>query len=203
MAPGDKLHGTITGTSGTGTCAKGVCTSWTITLADLTRPSLTTTLTTPAGAYKYVQLQGAVVETYNIDSCAMMPPGPLSFTSIAAKADDGSTFTPSWTYPRSAGRHHAVHHRGQLPGGRARSTSPSPPAARSSDFQPELAGGNFSEPLCPARGNYPIHEPRPRCGSVARSRTGERGARPSPIRWPTSTVCTPRTRATSPASSTA
>ncbi len=95
VAPGDKLHGTM---QGTGTCANGVCSSWTITLADLTQPSLTTTLTTAAGSYKYVQLQGAVVETYNIESCSMMPAGPLQFTNIAAQANDGSTFTPSWTY---------------------------------------------------------------------------------------------------------
>lgn len=93
VSPGDKLRGTI---QGTGTCSAGRCTSWTITLADLTQPSLKTTLTTPAGRHHFVQLQGAALETYQMDGCDQYPASPLAFTNITVKSNSGAALTPKW-----------------------------------------------------------------------------------------------------------
>lgn len=93
VSPGDKLRGTI---QGTGTCKNGVCTSWTITLADLTQPKLTTTLTTNAGKSKYTQFQGAALETYDMESCASYPSQPVAFTNIVMRDNSGKAITPAW-----------------------------------------------------------------------------------------------------------
>lgn len=90
---GDKLRGTI---QGTGTCKNGVCSSWTVTLADLTQPSLKTTLTTTAGGSKYTQIQGAALETYEMTSCANYPSKGVSFTNIIMKDNSGNPLTPKW-----------------------------------------------------------------------------------------------------------
>ena len=93
VSPGDKLRGTI---EGTGTCSAGRCTSWTITLADLTQPTLKTTLTTRAGRHHFVQLQGAALETYQMDGCDQYPPSPVAFTNLTVKSNSGAALTPKW-----------------------------------------------------------------------------------------------------------
>jgi hypothetical protein len=93
VSPGDKLRGTI---EGTGTCSAGRCTSWTITLADLTQPTLKTTLVTQAGRHHFVQLQGAALETYQMTGCDQYPPSPIAFTNITVKSNAGAAFTPTW-----------------------------------------------------------------------------------------------------------
>jgi hypothetical protein len=93
VSPGDKLRGTI---EGTGTCSAGRCTSWTITLADLTQPTLKTVLTTEAGRHHFVQLQGAALETYQMTGCDQYPPSPIAFTNITVKTNAGAAFTPTW-----------------------------------------------------------------------------------------------------------
>jgi hypothetical protein len=91
--PGDRLRGTMKGTA---PCSAGVCASWTVTLADLTQPALTTTLVTPAGRHHFVQIQGGALETYQIESCAQYPSKGVAFTDIVLRDDDGVTFTPKW-----------------------------------------------------------------------------------------------------------
>ena len=55
-----------------------------------------TTLTTQAGRHHFVQLQGAALETYQMDGCDQYPPSPVAFTNITVKSNSGAALTPTW-----------------------------------------------------------------------------------------------------------
>jgi hypothetical protein len=89
---GDVIDGLIAGTN----CANAVCASWTITTTDVTQPTVVSTLTTTAGGYKDTQVQGGVLEVYDLTTCAEYPAGPTSFTSLVLKDESGAVVTPQW-----------------------------------------------------------------------------------------------------------
>ena len=89
---GDVIDGKIAGTN----CANAVCASWTITTTDITQPTLVSTLTTAAGSYKYTQVQGGVLEVYDVSTCAEYPAGPTSFTNLVLEDESGNVITPQW-----------------------------------------------------------------------------------------------------------
>jgi hypothetical protein len=89
---GDVIDGKMAGTS----CKNAVCASWTITTTDVTQPTLTSTLTTKAGGYAYTQVQGGVIEVYDVSSCGQYPGGPIQFSDLVLKDENGAALTPQW-----------------------------------------------------------------------------------------------------------
>jgi hypothetical protein len=85
--PGDHIRGTVTAAN---CAANGICSDWTVTTADLTTGDATVlNMQSPGGVAN--ALDSAVLETYNITSCDMLPAnGEITFFDNKALTASGA-----------------------------------------------------------------------------------------------------------------
>jgi MYXO-CTERM domain-containing protein len=95
VEPGDLLLGTVTSAD----CdSSGVCQSWTITLTDTTTGK-STTQTTMAVTDAPNEVDAAVLETYDVDSCARLPAsGEVPFLDNSLTTSTGATEPETYTF---------------------------------------------------------------------------------------------------------
>jgi hypothetical protein len=92
--PGDVLLGTVTSAN----CSNGVCQSWTITLTDTTT-GMSTTQTTEAVTDAINEVDAAVLETYDVDSCARLPAsGEVPFLDNQLTTSSGASEPETYTF---------------------------------------------------------------------------------------------------------
>jgi hypothetical protein len=87
VSPGDVIQGTVTGTD----CdPEGVCSTWTVTTTDLTT-GMSTVLHTSTFGEVVDELNPAVLETYDVTSCDMLPAnGEITFYDNVLTTQSGA-----------------------------------------------------------------------------------------------------------------
>ncbi len=95
VAAGDLIRGVVTGTN----CdAKGACTAWTVVTTDVTS-NQTTTLNTNIATGAMNEINPAVLETYDVSSCDMLPAnGEITYFNHHVTKADGQELQFSYDF---------------------------------------------------------------------------------------------------------
>ena len=95
---GDLIRGTVTGTD----CdQKGVCQAWNVKTADITSGQ-TGVLNTGAPVGAIEEINPAVLETYGVSSCDMLPPnGEITYFNHSVKSADGQALSLTYALTKA------------------------------------------------------------------------------------------------------